>query len=199
MFSLECFCLWRNEVLSLSCSLPLSCVFLVIFDPLYICIAVVCEDDLSWGFVGTSRWNISMITCNCKDWVQAQLVSSIPCSQCTYIPTLQAKNQSYFQKSLWACLLKLCQCSLNLHFWLGMPFWHPALYKYLCSIAVIALHNGLYKGIPYTFPNSTAPWTGEENECSLILGVFVANHYIIVTALVAQPSHPRWVVLMTGF
>lgn len=47
VFSLECFCNWRNDFLDLSRSLLLHCVVLVIFDPLYIYIAVVSQEDLS--------------------------------------------------------------------------------------------------------------------------------------------------------
>lgn len=130
VFSPECFCDWRNEVLVLSCSLLLYCVVLVTFDPLYFYIVTVCKDDLwSGGFVGTSRWNVSIVTCNCKDRAEAQLVSCILCSWYTeiYIPTSK-EAYSYFQKFLWTYLLKLCQSSLNL-FWLEMSFLHPVLYN----------------------------------------------------------------------
>lgn len=85
-------------------SLLLYCVVLATFDPLYFYIVTVCKDDLwSWGFVGTSRWNISIVNCNCKDWVEAQLVSSILCSWYThiyiYIPLQAKKHRVIFRSS----------------------------------------------------------------------------------------------------
>lgn len=67
-----------------------------------------------------------------------------------------AKNQSYFQKSLWASLLWLCQCSLNLHFWLGMSFWHCVV---LLSLPFfICCTRELYIFEQYSLLTGTGKW-----------------------------------------